>query len=317
MTPRSSRAWVVSLTPFDQKGGLDESAFRAHLRRMREAGICVYVGSSNAGEGFTLTSEERQRVFVIAAEELKGIVQVRAAGCEPQSIAEAVAYLRAAESAELDAAHVFPLDTGHAGVPTPAEIERFYTDVISSTRLPVVLSNYPGMGYTLSLSLLARLLERFPQIIAVRDAGADTGYLRGLVSLCAGRAEVYTGGIKNLITAMYHGSQGFLSSEANLAPELAVMVLKAFDAGDFAALNTQYQNLYRLHDLVNRFGGSAGRGMKPLLNLLGLPGGTLRPPRIALGGTELAEMHKAYQALNLPGAPMSTSCRAKTDERKS
>ncbi len=294
-----SKAWVVSLTPFDSNGGLDEEAFRIHLQRMRSARICVYVGSSNAGEGFTLNDGERAQVFSIAVKELKGIVPVRAAGCEPQSIEEVISYLGAAHSAGLDAAHIFPLDTGHAGAPTAAEIECYYTEVIGSARLPVVISNYPSMGYTLPLGLVEKLLQRFPHIVAVRDAGADTAYLRSLVSLCANRAEVYTGGIKNLITAVYHGSQGFLSSEANLAPQLAVDVLQAFDTGDFATLHKRYQQLYSLHEIVNRFGGSAGRGMKPLLNYMGLPGGTLRPPRIALEAPQIAEMYKAYQDLGL------------------
>src|SRR5262245_39201795 len=104
---RKLQAWVVSLTPFDHRGELDENALRAHLRRMREAGICVYIGSSNVGEGFTFSPAERDRVFAIAAEELRGRVPVRAAGFEPQSIKAAVDFVRAAEAARLDAAHIF------------------------------------------------------------------------------------------------------------------------------------------------------------------------------------------------------------------
>lgn len=34
-----NRAWVVSLTPFDASGALDEKALRAHLRRARNLKI--------------------------------------------------------------------------------------------------------------------------------------------------------------------------------------------------------------------------------------------------------------------------------------
>ena len=300
--PARAQAWVVSLTPFDDRGELDEPAFRAHLQRMRESGIGVYVGSSNAGEGFTLSAKERDRVFTIAAEELKGLVPVRAGGCEPQSIAAALDYLRAASVAGLDAAHLFPLDTGHAGALRPAEIERYYLQVLDAATLPVVISNYPAMGYTVSVPLVARLLDRFPQIIAVRDAGTDPAYLRELAAACAGRAGLYTGGIRNLMTAFWHGSRGFLSSEANIAPALAVAFARAFDAGDFAAIGEMHAHLYRLHEFVNQFGGSAGRGIKPLLAAFGLPGGCLRSPRIPLHGAEVADMVAAYRALGLPAA---------------
>lgn len=301
--PVRTQAWVVSLTPFDARGALDEPAFRRHLQRMALAGIGVYVGSSNAGEGFALSPDERERVFIIAEQELRGRVPVRAGGCEPQSLASALEQVLAAQRAGLDAAHLFPLDTGHAGAPRPGEIEHYYRSVIEAVNIDVVISNYPAMGYTLPLPLVRRLLEVCPQLIAVRDAGADPSYLRDLVALCRGRAEVDTGGVRNLLTAMHHGSQGFLSSEANLAPSLGVAVVSAFDAGDFSRLHEMHGHLFRLHEFVNRFGGSAGRGIKPLLNHLGLPGGTLRAPRQALEGSELAEMIAAYTALDLPGAP--------------
>ena len=73
------RSWVVSITPFDAAGALDEDAFRRHLRRIASAGAGAYVGSSNVGEGFTLTDDERDRIFTIAAEELKGKTPIRAA----------------------------------------------------------------------------------------------------------------------------------------------------------------------------------------------------------------------------------------------
>lgn len=296
-------AWVVSLTPFDADGALDTAALRLHLLRMAEADIGVYVGSSNAGEGFSLAAEERDAVFTVAAQTLRGRVSVRSGGCEPQSLRAAVAELLAAQRAGLDAAHLFPLDTGHAGPPRPAEIERYYRTAIESVTIPIEISNYPAMGYALPLPLVTQLLAVYPQVVAVRDAGGEPSYLRALAAICQGRASLTTGGIRNLMTALHHGSQGFLSSEANLAPALAVAVLRAFESGDQPALHESHDHLFRLHEFVNRFGGSASRGLKPLLNHLQLPGGALRAPRLPLVGQELADMIAAYGALRLPGAP--------------
>jgi dihydrodipicolinate synthase/N-acetylneuraminate lyase len=301
------KAWAVCLTPFDAQGRIDEAAFRAHLQRIRDAGACAYVGSSNVGEGFTFTTEERDRVFAIAVEDCKGKTPVRAAGYEPQSIQTAIEFVQAAERAKLDAAHIFQLHNGHTGNPKPNELELFYTRVIASTSIPVVISSYPSLGYSLPVDMVGRLLDRFPgQIVALRDAGSDPAYLRELLAISKGRAEVYTTGPRNLMNALYHGSMGFLSSEANIAPALAVAVLRAFEQGDFAALRANYEHLYRLHQLVNRFGGSSGRGIKPLLSKLGLPGGTLRAPRIAISDAEVEQMVQTYKALKLPLAPEMT-----------
>src|SRR4051812_27842656 len=78
-------AYVVSITPFDDRGELDVTALRAHLRRMRDAGIGVYVGGGGSGEGYTLSSAEHERVMAVAVSELAGAVAVRAMGVEPRS----------------------------------------------------------------------------------------------------------------------------------------------------------------------------------------------------------------------------------------
>jgi 4-hydroxy-tetrahydrodipicolinate synthase len=295
----TAQAWAVSITPFDEQGRLDQEATRAHFRRLGASGIGIYVGSSNAGEGFTLSEEERDTLFTLAVDELKGRAPVRAGGCEPQSVGAAISYLRAAARAGLDAAHLFQIDTGHAGPPTIAEIERYYAEVFEAAEIPVVISNYPTMGYGLAPDLVARLLKRYPQIVAVRDAGGDIGYLREISAVCAGRADVYTGGIRSLISALFHGSCGFLSAEANLAPALAVSVVDAFAQGDLARLRSEHERLFRLHRFVLKFGGSAGRGIKLLMEEIGLPGGTLRTPRIALSREELSDMVTAWKALGI------------------
>src|ERR1044072_1146956 len=96
-----------SLIPFDRKMQLDETAFRKHLRRLAAGGVSVYIGAAGAGEGNTLTHEERDRALAIAVEELKGKVVVRAAGVEPRNIEEMVEFLRAAERIKVDAAQIY------------------------------------------------------------------------------------------------------------------------------------------------------------------------------------------------------------------
>ena len=76
--------FVISITPFDAAGNLDEGAFRSHLQRLAASGIGVYVGGSGSGEGYTLTGQESRRLLEIAVEELKGKVPVRAMGVEPR-----------------------------------------------------------------------------------------------------------------------------------------------------------------------------------------------------------------------------------------
>ncbi|WP_431285485.1 dihydrodipicolinate synthase family protein [Humitalea sp. 24SJ18S-53] len=292
------QSWVVSITPFDADGGLDEHAFRLHLRRIRAAGAAAYVGSSNVGEGFTLSAEERDRVFAIAVEELKGRVPVRAAGCEPRGVADALDYLRAAARAGLDAAHLFQLDNGHTGKPNAAEMERFYDITIGEATLPVVISSYPSMGYALPIDLVARLLDRHPQIVAVRAGGGDPLWFAEAIRRFKGRALVYAAGVPSILPALHLGADGFLSGEGNLVPGLTTRLITAARANDFATMQAAYQDFVGLHAVLGKFGG--GRGVKPLLNALGLPGGSIRPPRLPIDDTAVAGLVEAVRALDLP-----------------
>src|SRR4029077_21011440 len=101
---------VISITPFDAQGKLDEPALRLHLRRLRDAGVSVYVAGGGSGEAYTFTPDERDRVLAISVEELKGRVPVRAMGCEPRLAKDMVEHLRSAERAKVDAAMIFSLE---------------------------------------------------------------------------------------------------------------------------------------------------------------------------------------------------------------
>ena len=65
-TNKKLSAFVMSITPFATDGAFDEPALRAHLRRLRDAQVRVYVGSSASGESFSLTPEEVDRLLAVA-----------------------------------------------------------------------------------------------------------------------------------------------------------------------------------------------------------------------------------------------------------
>ncbi|MFB9947478.1 dihydrodipicolinate synthase family protein [Rhizobium puerariae] len=293
-------AWVVSLTHFDRDGGLDEQAMRTHLLRLADAGQNVYAGSTNIGEGFSLDDKELHRVLSVAAETLKGRIGIRAGGREARSVSEALATIRIAKDAGVEAIHLFQLDVGHgSSKPDAGELERFYCQVLERCDLPVILSNYPKLGYAVPVDLIARLTERFPQIIGMRDSGGDTAYLTDLLSRLGGRLEISTVGVRAMLPALFLGADTVMTTEANVAPALVTSVMEAFHAGKMRSLREHYAALVSLHLALNRYGGSGGRGMKPLLDNLGLMGGALRQPRRGISDQDAEALLHAVRLLDL------------------
>ncbi len=294
---------VISITPFDDAGRLDETAFRAHLRRLGEAGVSVYVGGSGSGEGYALSFEERERVFAIAVEELKGKVPIAAMGCEPHLPSEMVEFLRRAEHHRLDFAQIFSLDIGHSAKPTPRELEQYYSTVIDASSIPVYLSSHYSAGYFLSIDLIEKLVRRFPTIAGVAYGGPEVPYIDELIRRVGDRVDVVCAGPANAVNVLSLGGNGFMGGEGNLSPQLVASVITAFEASDMALLRKSFSKLMAFTAIQKRFGGSSMRAMKPLMNAYGLPGGTLRPPRLPITPEELAGVLRQTIELDLPGLP--------------
>ncbi len=302
--PFKRTAYVMSITPFANDGALDEQAYRAHLRRLAAGGVGVYVAGSASGEGFALTPAERERVFALSIAELKGKVPVRAMGCEVRHLDETFDYLRETETHAFDAVHIFAPEMGHAFKPTLVELETYYAAAIAATKHRVVLSSYQALGFDLPVVLIERLVERFPQIVGFFYGGPDVRYLSSVIARLGSRIEIHCAGPYNALTTLALGGTGFMGHEGNLSPQLAASVITAFENGDLDTLQRAFSTLMAVHTLHYRHGGPV-RAMKPLLNALGLPGGTLRLPRMAIGQEQLDEVLRATLAMRIPELPDS------------
>jgi 4-hydroxy-tetrahydrodipicolinate synthase len=289
--------YVVGLTPFAADGSLDEAALRAHLRRLADAGIGVYLGGSGSGEAYTLDASEARRVLEIGVEELLGRVPVRAMGVEPRSAREMVAYGRVAADVGVDALQVYSLDVGHGNRPRPDELRGYLSDVLDAVSLPVVLSSHFSVGYALPVDLVADLVQEHDAIVGVHCSHDDLTVLVALLDAVGDRVEVHVGGPMHALSCLALGGTGFLSSEGNLAPTLCVEIVDTYARGDFATCRVAYARLMRLHAGFRRLGGIAA--VKCALELLGLPGGTVRRPRLPLDADRRAAVAALLEALDV------------------
>lgn len=269
---------VISLTPFDEHDRLDLDAYRRHLRRMRDAGIGVYVGGGGSGEGYTLTRDETEAVLQVAAEELSGHVPVRAMGVEPRSASDMVQLAKMVADAGLDSMQVYSLDPGHGRMPRPDELETYFCDILDALPVKAVLSTHQSVGYWLSIDAMVRLVDRYDNIIGINVTNSDVTYLVRVIDAVGDRIEIHVGGAMHGLTALALGANGFLTSEANLAPKLTQSVIDHWIAGDLAGAAQAFARVLRLYAAMANVGGVSGT--KAALNQLGLPGGYPRKPRL-------------------------------------
>lgn len=269
---------VISLTPFDEHDRLDVDAFRRHLARLREAGIGAYVGGGGSGEGYTLTADETRTVLRVAAEELQGHVPVRSMGVEPRSAKDMLDLAAMVADSGLDAMQVYSLDAGHGRMPRPDELEAYFSDILDHLPVDAVLSTHQSVGYWLQIDSLKRLVDRYPRITGINVTNNDVTYLIRVIDAVGDRIEIHVGGAMHGLTALALGANGFLTSEANLAPKLVQSVIERWQAGDLAGSADRFARVLRLYAAMAAVGGVSGT--KAALNQLGLPGGYPRRPRL-------------------------------------
>jgi 4-hydroxy-tetrahydrodipicolinate synthase len=279
----------VSITPFKPDGALDEDGLRVHLRRQRDAGVGVYLAGSGSGEGYTLDDRETSRVLEIGVEELRGQVPVRAMGVEPRTPAQMVALAQRAEAAGVDALQLYSLDVGHGNRPSAGEQARYVEAVLTATSGPIVLSTHESVGYLLPVELVASVVGD-DRVLGVNCSTNDVAYLTRLLDAVDGRADVHVGGPMHALTCLALGGQGFLSSDANLAPELCAAVIERWQAADLDGLRAAFGALLRLYAATRELGGLTAT--KAALELLGRPGGPPRPPRLPADDATRAQIQR-------------------------
>ena len=275
---RTHSTFVVSLTPFTQTGELDEPGLRAHLRRLGAAGIGVYLAGSGSGEGYTLSRDERRRVFSIGVEELSGRVPLRAMGVEPRTAAEVVALAEDAVATGLDATQVYSLDLGHGYVPTGDEMTTYLRTVLDEAPGDLVLSTHHSVGYHYPPARIGELVATYPRVIGVNVTHPELTYVAEVLAAADGRADVHVGGPVHALGALALGAQGYLSSEGNLAPRLCVSLIEQFVAGDRDAAARAHAEILEVHQATQALGGIVGA--KAALRRFGAAGGWPRPPRL-------------------------------------
>lgn len=294
---RGSSTFVISITPFSD-GRLDEAGFRRHLQRMALAGVGVYVGGGGSGEGYALDSDETRRVVEIAVEELQGKVPVRAMGVEPRLATQMIEYVRMATDVGIDACQIYSLDQGHGHRPRIDELETYFCDILDAVEVPCVLSTHQSVGYQVPVSMLVALAERFPHVVGINCSHQDIAYLRRVIDAVGDRLSVHVGGPLQALTCLALGGDGFLSSEANLAPRTCHEIVAAHDRGDLAATFAAFATVARLFEVL--YGNGGIRATKAVLSHYGQPGGDPRKPQLPVSDEVAKQVIEAVEALGIP-----------------
>ncbi len=275
-------SYVMSLTPFDPRGDLDEEALREHVRWLHAAGIRVVPASASSGEGTLLSDAEVFRVWEVVVDEVAGRYPVIAANRELPTARENIRYAHEARDRGLDAIQIYPPTLGHVLKPTPDMTSAFYDEILDAVDLPVLISSNESTGFEVPLHVHERLLDRHDTIVAFYKNNTDFLNCATFYARMAPRTTVLTGYLR-LPMAFTLGGTGELDYLQNLVPRTCRRLHDALHAGDAAAASEAYTTIVDVLSRTSRFWVEEGLMRVPtykaVLRLLGRPGtGLARAP---------------------------------------
>ncbi len=239
-------AMTAIVTPFTEKGSLDEASFRKLVDFQIKEGIDGIVPCGTTGESPSLDYEEHERVIEIAIDASKGRVPV-IAGTGSNSTKEAVKMTRHAADAGADASlQVCP----YYNKPTQEGLYRHFSEIAKSVEIPIIIYNIQGRtAVNMETSTLARLAKEHSNIAGVKEASGNIAQMMDVINELPRDFAVLSGDDNMTFPLMALGGKGVISVASNIVPK-EMHELTSF------ALKGDFENARRMHyELLPLFKG--------------------------------------------------------------
>lgn len=230
------------VTPFSG-GRVAEDTFRDLVEWQIDEGSNGLVPCGTTGESPTLTAEEQRRVIELTVEVARGRVPV-IAGCGSNSVAAAIAHMRAAKEVGADAALIV---TGYYNKPNQAGLLATFQALAEGCDLPIIVYNIPGRAIVdIAVDTLAEI-SRIPSVIGVKDATGNLGRVTAQRLACGEQFVQLSGNDDTALGFNAMGGVGCISVTANIAPRLCAQFQDATREGRWDEALALQDRLYPLH----------------------------------------------------------------------
>ncbi len=281
------------VTPFTEDR-VDEAAFARLIEAQIAGGISGIVPVGTTGESPTLTHTEHMRVIELGVQGAAGRVKV-IAGTGSNSTSEAVMMTVEAEQLGADGAL---LVAPYYNKPSPEGLFRHFAKIAEATKLPLILYSIPGRcGIEIGIETVVRLVEKFPNVVAIKEAGGSVERVSALRAATPPAFEILSGDDSLTLPFIAAGAIGVISVASNIIPEQVSALVNAALAGDYGkarGLHFQHYALFK-----NLFIEPNPAPIKHALALQGRMSRDLRLPLCEMSAATAAKLEATLRQLQL------------------
>ena len=275
------------VTPFAADGTIDERKFAENIEWLMAQGVSGAVVTGCTGEAWAVTDDEKLHLFRLAAQAAKGRITV-IGGTGSIVTSHVTALSRAAKETGIDGVMVLP---PYYAMPTRREIVAHYRAISDGARVPIMVYNIPSRtGINLTPDIMDQLAG-IDFVVALKESHDDFVQLEETVARVGDRIRVFSGfAAVRAVAAIVMGCAGLVSSmDAHLMGREAISLYALSKAGEIDKARAIQQRALSLVENLHRLGSEASV-LKGAMNLIGRPGGHVRPPLLDLVGEDLEKV---------------------------
>lgn len=292
---RPRGTFTVLITPFSDDGSrVDAAALRRLVNWQIEEGIHGIVPLGSTGEFLSVSREERQQIIEICVAEAGGRIPVYVGtGAEPTS--DAIEFSKEAERMGADGVMIIP---PFYSSPTESELFEHYRRIGEAISIPIMLYNNPATANIDILPSTVARLSRIDAVTSIKESTLEVTRVRDIIDLCGDRIDVFAGILG--YESFWLGAVGWVAVCSNLIPRDSARLFElAVDQSD----KDRALALYRQILPVVRWVGGARyvSATKAGLDIMGMPVGRPRAPRLPLPEEEREALARTLAEMNLSG----------------
>jgi 4-hydroxy-tetrahydrodipicolinate synthase len=274
-----SGLYTALITPFDQKGKLDEKGLKTLIEEQLLAdvdGVCML---GTTAETPTLSEKERKKILEIAVKAVKGKSKNKTrlmVGTGGNCTSHVIERTQEAEAAGADSCLVV---VPYYNRPTQEGLYLHFKAVANATKLPIVLYNVPARtGQNLEVKTVAKLAA-IPNIVGIKEASGNISQIMDLIAETSKVKEsfsVLSGDDALALPLIALGGCGLISVVSNLLPKMIKLMVENALEGDFDGARSIHYKLLPVFRAA--FIETNPAPLKTLMNLSDLPAGPCRLP---------------------------------------
>ena len=273
------------VTPFSGDGSIDWDAYANVIDWQIENGVAGIIVGGSTGEFYALSKEERVQQFKFAGDRIDGRVEFMA-GVNDIRVDECLDISLAAVSA---GAKSLLVAAPPYSLPSEEELAHHVITIAETTKLPIMLYNYPGRtGVEMGETFLDAIANN-PLIAAIKESSGDYSRLP-LLSNNYPSIELTVGGEEQVLEFAAWGAKSWVCATANFFPSECVQLM------DILGKNSDFDKGKRLMSAFMPLmqaleqGGKFLQCVKLGCEQQGRPGGKVRLPLLPIEETLKKEM---------------------------